>query len=384
MVDAFGTHFEIGTRYQILKPIGQGSYGVVCSAIDTLTGKKVAIKKIKKAFEHGIDTKRLLREIKLLRHLQHPNLIAIQDILRPASYEKYDDVYMVSEHMDTDLHKILRSPQPLTDRHIQYFLYQILRGLRYIHSAQVLHRDLKPSNLLLNENCQLKICDFGLARAIHEECEHHLTSYVVTRWYRAPELLLQDKDYTKAIDVWSVGCIMAELIGRKPLFQGKDYIDQIMCITNILGTPPEDDYKSIGSLQARNFMNTLKKTPKVPFEFLYPYANPLARDLLDKMLQFNPKKRITVDEALAHPYLSDLQELNEQDMPPCMFKFNYDEDNLSQSDLKDLIYAEMLQYHPEALQEELQTQMGIGGQERFQNFKNRFELILSQGRDHVF
>ena len=162
-----GARFDVDSRYTLIKPIGHGAYGVVCSALDNLTGEKVAIKKINKAFEHLTDTKRTLREVKILRHFNHENVIRIKDILRPASLDRFDDVYIVSELMDTDLHQIISSPQPLTDDHCQYFLYQILRALKYIHSAHVLHRDLKPSNLLLNGNCDLKVCDFGLARVAH-------------------------------------------------------------------------------------------------------------------------------------------------------------------------------------------------------------------------
>ena len=158
-----GTRFDVDSRYTLIKPIGHGAYGVVCSALDNQTGEKVAIKKINKAFDHLTDTKRTLREVKILRHFNHENVIRIKDILRPASVEQFDDVYIVSELMDTDLHQIISSPQPLTDDHCQYFLYQILRALKYIHSAHVLHRDLKPSNLLLNGNCDLKVFGAGYA-----------------------------------------------------------------------------------------------------------------------------------------------------------------------------------------------------------------------------
>jgi serine/threonine protein kinase len=137
---------------------------VVCSASDAVSGERVAIKKIGNAFENATDARRTLREIQLLRHLRHDNVVALHDVLRPPSLAEFNDVYLVYELMDTDLHQIIRSPQPLTDEHCQYFVYQVLRGLKYIHSANVLHRDLKPSNLLLNANCDLKICDFGLAR----------------------------------------------------------------------------------------------------------------------------------------------------------------------------------------------------------------------------
>jgi len=185
-----GNLFEVKKKYVPIKPIGKGAYGIVCSAKDEKLNTKVAIKKITNAFENVVDAKRTLREIKLLRHLRHENIVPITDCMLPSKEEEYsfNDVYVMYELMDTDLHQIIRSDQPLTDDHCQYFIYQLLRGLKYIHSADVLHRDLKPSNLLLNANCDLKICDFGLARTNTQDTNRDfMTEYVVTRWYRAPE-----------------------------------------------------------------------------------------------------------------------------------------------------------------------------------------------------
>ncbi|KAL9261857.1 Mitogen-activated protein kinase homolog NTF6-like protein, partial [Drosera capensis] len=193
------------------------------------TTEDVAIKKIGNAFSNRIDAKRTLREIKLLTHMDHDNVIKIRTVICPPNKEEFNDVYIAYELIDTDLHQIIRSSQELTDDHCQYFLYQVLRGLKYIHSANVLHRDLKPSNLLLNANCDLKICDFGLARTISET--DFMTEYVVTRWYRTPELLLNCLEFTAAIDIWSVGCIIMEIIGREPIFPGEDYMQQLGLIT---------------------------------------------------------------------------------------------------------------------------------------------------------
>lgn len=140
-------------------------------------------------------------------------------MLKPPARTGFNDIYIVTNLMETDLHRVIYSRQELTDEHIQYFLYQILRGMLYIHSANVIHRDLKPNNILLNKNCDLKICDFGLARGFDNENEFK-TEYVVTRWYRAPEVILNASEYTKALDIWSIGCIFAELLGRTPLFPG--------------------------------------------------------------------------------------------------------------------------------------------------------------------
>lgn len=184
---------------------------------------------------------RTLREMKLLRYFNHENIISILDIQKPRGYEHFAEVYLIQvrttsaelatananekpqELMETDMHRVIRT-QDLSDDHCQYFIYQTLRALKAMHSANVLHRDLKPSNLLLNANCDLKVCDFGLARsaASTDDNSGFMTEYVATRWYRAPEIMLTFKEYTKAIDVWSVGCILAEMLSGKPLFPGKD------------------------------------------------------------------------------------------------------------------------------------------------------------------
>lgn len=150
---------------------------------------------------------------------------------RPEAKTGFNDIYIVTEFMETDLHRVIYSRQDLTDEHIQYFVYQILRGLLYMHSANVIHRDLKPGNILVNKNCDLKICDLGLARGYETEEEFKteyqtvLFRYVVTRWYRAPEVILNASEYSKAVDIYSVGCILAELLGRTPLFPGENYLD---------------------------------------------------------------------------------------------------------------------------------------------------------------
>lgn len=223
--------FELDTRYKLLENIGNGAYGVVCSAIDTQNDSKVAIKKIPRTFDVVTTAKRTYRELKILKHFKHDNIISIKNILKPpADLEQFNDVYVVLDLMETDLHHIIHSQQPLTEEHARYFLYQILRGLKYIHSANVLHRDLKPSNLLVNEDCELKIGDFGMARGLSSspsEQKRVMTEYVATRWYRAPELMLSLNEYSEAIDMWSVGCIFAEMLGRKHLFPGTNYLNQL-------------------------------------------------------------------------------------------------------------------------------------------------------------
>ncbi|KAM1202741.1 hypothetical protein ACFX2J_018649 [Malus domestica] len=235
-----GNLFEVSAKYAPpIHPVGRGAYGIVCCATNSETKEEVAVKKIGNAFDYRIDAKKTLREIELLCHMDHDNVIKIKDIIRPADREKFNDIYIVYELMDTDLNQIINSSQALIDDHCQYFLYQLLQGLKYIHSANVLHRDLKPSNLLLSANCDLKICDFGLARTTSET--DFMTEYVVTRWYRAPELLLNCSEYTGAIDIWSLGCIVMEILRREPLFPGKNYVQQSSLINGLLGSPDESD-----------------------------------------------------------------------------------------------------------------------------------------------
>ncbi|KAL7068708.1 protein kinase domain-containing protein [Cryptosporidium serpentis] len=309
-----GNVYLVPEFYKYIKKVGSGAYGCVASFYDRSKGKYIAVKKILDAFQDLIDAKRILREIKLLRQLHHENILSIIDLLPPES-PYFSDIYIVTELMETDLHRVIYSKQTLTNEHIQYFMYQILRGLSYLHSVNIIHRDLKPSNILVNLSCDLKICDFGLARGNIGNLDSNtddLTDYVVTRWYRAPEIILCVNRYDKAVDVWSAGCIFAELIKRSALFAGHDHLDQLKEIISLLGTPNKEDLDEWlpckgNTENARKYLETLPYYRGRTFFSLFPdYNHPLAIDLLNKMLCFNPKKRITVDDALMHPYFNGI------------------------------------------------------------------------------
>ncbi|PKA66932.1 Mitogen-activated protein kinase 5 [Apostasia shenzhenica] len=341
----FGNFFEISSKYRPpIMPIGRGAYGIVCSVMNSENGDMVAIKKIANAFDNHMDAKRTLREIKLLKHLDHENVVGIRDVIPPPIPEAFNDVYIATELMDTDLHQIIRSNQELSEEHSQYFLYQILRGLKYIHSANVIHRDLKPSNLLLNANCDLKICDFGLARPTSEN--DMMTEYVVTRWYRAPELLLNSTDYTAAIDIWSVGCIFMELMNRKTLFPGRDHMHQMRLITELIGTPTDSELGFVRNEDAKTYIRHLPALPRQSLAGLYPHISPAAIHLVERMLTFDPSNRITVDEALAHPYLERLHDVDDE--PVCIepFSFDFEQRALAEEQMKQLIYNEALSFNP--------------------------------------
>eukprot|EP00929_Paragymnodinium_shiwhaense_P012551 TRINITY_DN11986_c0_g1_i1.p1 TRINITY_DN11986_c0_g1~~TRINITY_DN11986_c0_g1_i1.p1 ORF type:complete len:306 (+),score=41.93 TRINITY_DN11986_c0_g1_i1:219-1136(+) len=271
-----GTRFEVDKRYNIMEPMSYGAYGIVCSATDQNTQQNVAVKKIESVFEHITITKRTLRELRILRHLVHENLIAVKNIFMTGNRTGFEEIYVVSELMETDLSSTLASTQALSDDHCQFFLYQILRGMKYVHSAQVIHRDLKPRNLLVNSSCDLKICDFGLARVRFSDKEWvcPMTEYVCTRWYRAPEVLCSWTDYSEAIDIWSVGCILAEMIIRKPLFAGHNTQHQLDLIIGLLGSPQGEELLKIPiNIQATylcallEFCVVVKKASPIPVLF---------------------------------------------------------------------------------------------------------------------
>lgn len=355
-----GTGFECPDRYELNRPIGQGAYGIVCSALDVRTGAKVAIKKIAGIVNNEIDCRRTLREMKLLRHFEHENVIRIKDVYVPSSDgPNFQDVYTVSELMDTDLHQIISSNQVLTDDHCQYFTYQILKALKHIHSANVLHRDLKPSNILLNGNCDLKICDFGLARG-NPEGQGALTAYVATRWYRAPEIMLSWCGYTKAVDMWSVGCIIGEILLRRPLFPGRDTLHQLHLVTDVTGTPTPSDLASINSEKGRKHVeDNLMNKPRKSMADLFPNASEQLWDLLGRMLVFDPSRRITVEEALAHPYLQKLHDESDEPICPTVFDFEVDHmGNVSKNTLRQLIWEEAEAYRQRDLEEYERQRLG--------------------------
>ncbi|KAG5440087.1 hypothetical protein PCK2_000599 [Pneumocystis canis] len=268
-------------------------------------------------------------------------LLLVQDVFGVSDLSQ---LKLGKELMETDMHRVIRT-QDLSDDHCQYFIYQVLRALKAMHSADILHRDLKPSNLLLNANCDLKVCDFGLARsaATTEDSTSFMTEYVATRWYRAPEIMLTFKEYTKAIDIWSVGCILAEMLSGKPLFPDHH---QLMLILDVLGTPTMDDYYGIKSRRAREYIRSLPFRKRVSFSTIFPKANPLALDLLEKLLVFNPAKRLTVEEALQHRYLEPYHDPDDEPtappISPSFFDFDRMKDKLTKNDLKVLIYKEIM------------------------------------------
>uniref|UniRef100_A0A6V2SN52 Mitogen-activated protein kinase n=1 Tax=Emiliania huxleyi TaxID=2903 RepID=A0A6V2SN52_EMIHU len=337
-----GARPDAAANYELLSHLGRGAYGEVWAAKDpddhsAAGGGKVAIKKINNAFCQATEAKRILRELRILRHLDHPNIIKIREVLRPQSESAFSDLWVVFDFVDLDLRKLIASPQTITVPHVQWICHQMLVGLQYLHSAHVLHRDLKPANVLLSERCEVKLCDFGLARVVDEsdwalneqreraapalarrcssenplerkpppQISRQMTSHVVTRWYRAPELILLQR-YTAAIDVWSFACIFAELLTMLPearvdrrdrgaLFPGRSCLplspveddanpepnlDQLNVIFSVLGTP-QGPLGWIELPEMRDYLHSLSPLPPTPLAELYPAAPAAALELLE-------------------------------------------------------------------------------------------------------
>ncbi|KAJ5793707.1 hypothetical protein N7457_000306 [Penicillium paradoxum] len=253
-----------------------------------------------------------------------------------------EDLYLVTDCIMTDLHRLIQSTlKPLDGKFIQFFTYQMLRGLKFIHSAGVIHRDLKPSNILINENCDLKICDFGLAR----EQGHQMTGYISTRYYRAPEIMLTWQRYSYAVDIWSVGCIVAEMLLGKVLLPGKDHVDQFRLITEMFGKPPKEVMDEVYSKTTTEFVESLPEPKSRSLQATLRGADPQAVNLLEKMLAIDPQNRITAADGLTHPYVSTYRDSNDE--PECEKKIDWSllDSELTAEEWKTQMYFEVLNYH---------------------------------------
>ncbi|KAG7256482.1 hypothetical protein CRUP_003129 [Coryphaenoides rupestris] len=336
--------FTVLTRYQQLHAIGyRGPQGiVVVSALDTVLDVPVAVKKLCRPFQNQTHAKRAYRELVLLKCVNHKNIIKLINVFTPQkSLEEFQDLYLVMELMDASLCQVIH--MDLDHERMSYLLYQILCGIRHLHSAGIIHRDLKPSNIVVKSDCTLKILDFGLARTA---CTNFMmTPYVVTRYYRAPEVILGMK-YKENVDIWSVGCIMGEMVKGCVIFQGTDHIDQWNKVIEVLGTPSLEFMNRLMET-VRNYVMNKPQYPGVNFAELFPdWAFPSesehdrlktgqARDLLSKMLVIDPESRISVEEALNHPYIHP---------PPQISDKQLEEREHSIDQWKELIYEEVIDW----------------------------------------
>lgn len=298
---------EVEQRYTILRHIGSGAYGVVWCALDTHTGKQVAVKKVFDAFGNQQDAQRTYREVMLLTKLAgNPRIVRVLNIIKAANNV---DLYIVFEIAETDLTVVLRKGILHTE-HRRYLSYQIIRTVAQLHAMRVIHRDLKPSNIFINSDCTIKVGDFGLARSfpstdsdIDTADSLHFTDYIATRWYRSPEILVKSTNYNTAMDMWAVGCIICELLTGHPLFSGSSTNHQLQIIVDCLGEPSEEDIKSLRSSEPWPLQK--RGGTKESLREAFAGYDQMAVDLAEKLLVFNPEKRITAKEALRHPYVAE-------------------------------------------------------------------------------
>jgi mitogen-activated protein kinase 1/3 len=395
--------WKLPKRYQIRQLIGTGSYGHVCEAFDHDKNLIVAIKKVNHVFEDLIDCKRILREIAILSRLNNDSVVQLYDICMPEDARTFDEICVVLEICDSDLKKLFRTPVNLSELHVKTLLYNMMLGLKYIHAAGIYHRDLKPANILVNQDCSVKICDFGLARAVGRDVgalpevegeeendgphgnqgkmKRQLTGHVVTRWYRAPELILLQSHYTEAIDVWSLGCIAAELFGmvqencanpsdRGPLFPGSSCFplspdhkrsgdrkdinttrnrDQLNMIFSVIGTPDHEETEELEEEDARKYIRCFAQRQPQALSSRFPGSSDAAVDLLTKMLVFSPPRRITVTASLGHPLFAEIRQPElEGKLPEKAVVLPFElETELDEAKLRRYTLEEIQKFHPE-------------------------------------
>jgi mitogen-activated protein kinase 15 len=336
---------SIQRKFDIIQKLGQGAYGVVWKAVDRKTRETVALKKVFDAFQNSTDAQRTFREIMFLQELNsHENIIKLFNVY-PAENDK--DIYMTFEYMETDLHAVIRAGI-LEPVHKQYVIYQLLKALNFMHTGNILHRDMKPSNLLLNSDCLVKVCDFGLARTMDGATGAFnqrvaLTDYVATRWYRAPEILMGSHAYTKAVDTWSIGCVLGEMMLGKPIFPGSSTLNQLERIVEVTGKPDRAGLASMKSSYAKTMIDSLPNVKRKSLTELLPKADRDALDFIARCLRFNPNERMTAAEGLNHPFVAQFHNTSDEPVwkgPHIKFCLD-DNTKYSVSEYRNRLYKEV-------------------------------------------
>ena len=315
-------------KYEVLEVVGEGAYGIVYKCRNKETGKYVAIKKFKEV-EDEIVKKTMKRELRMLQRMHHENIV---DFIE--AFKRKGNLFLVFEYVEKNLLEILQdSPRGLEPKLIRHFMYQLCKAIKYLHDQNVIHRDVKPENLLVNENMDLKLCDFGFARLISGSSKERLTDYVATRWYRAPELLLTQGEYGPEVDYWAVGCIMGELVDGNPLFPGENEIDQLHCIQKVLGNFTDEQVYMFYANPIYSGKDLLEVDKPETLE--WRYLGKLQKNAINFMkglLELDPKKRLNGVTVFQHPYLAKLVE---KDMKKENDKFGDLNDNVLNNNLNN-------------------------------------------------
>ena len=298
---------EILAKYRPLVELGKGAYGIVWKAEERLTKNTVALKKILGAFNNDVDAQRTYREVYILQSINHKNIVKLLNVHRARNEF---DLYLIFEYMHTDLYHVIYEGGILNDDHKVFVCFQLFSTLLYLESLRVVHRDLKPANILIDSNCTMKLADFGLARTV-EQVQHVfgpiMTENVATKLYRAPEVMLGSKHYSFPVDMWSAGCIIAEMFMDKPvvLMQSQNVVEQLQRFFNIFGKPSDEDLESIQISRSYEILKHINPTEKLPLHKVVGRNDKDLLDLITSCLSFNPKKRLTPTQAIEHPFFKN-------------------------------------------------------------------------------
>lgn len=345
IVDVGNVQFKVPAQWGLIKKLASGASGTAAAFEDPRERRTVIVKKVTDAWDDLVEWKRTLREVKLLRALQHENIIRLLDVL-PPDHPDFHALYLVTDFMHTDLRQVISLTNPLPNEHHQYFSYQILRGLLYLHSANVVLCNLTPSGILVNRQCDLQICDFRLARESGTGVDK---LYEGNRWYQAPEQLLLTSEYSssKSVDVWSAGCILCELVGRNPVFAGSDLLAGIKKIFQVIGSPTEVDLEwLLSESPARRYIEGLPGCSRQPWARLFPEATPQVVEAIDRMLTFHPERRSTAQDVLLLEYYSDLREPDDEPIAETAFDWAFDQVDATKRLVQNYLYLECAALHP--------------------------------------